>query len=112
MNMFRKMKNLLEKRLKSSKYNRLTEKISLSFYRYTARVTIENSSIMDVQRFEDSEDSRAARFNPTMFTQLLLGYRSREEFELIYPDFIVRPGHRHLIDVLFPRLLSCIHTVY
>jgi hypothetical protein len=111
LNMFRRMKTLLEKRLESSRYNRLTEKVNLSFYRYNAQLTIENGAITDIQRLEDSED-RAVRFNPTVFIQLLLGYRSREELELTYPDFIVRSSHRHLIDVLFPKLPSYIHPVY
>jgi predicted acetyltransferase len=111
LNMFRKMKTLFEKRLESSTCSRLTEKINLSFYRYTLQVTIEKGTIIDIQRLESSED-RAARFNPTVFTQLLLGYRSREELEEIYPDFIVRPTHRHLIDTLFPKLPSYIHTSY
>jgi predicted acetyltransferase len=110
LNMFRKMKTLLKKRLKSSTYNRLTEKVNLSFYRYTVQLTIENGAITDIQRLQDSED-KAVTFNPTVFMQLLLGYRSREELELTYPDFIVRPSHRHLIDVLFPKLPSYIHPV-
>jgi predicted acetyltransferase len=111
LNMFRKMKTLLEKRLESSSYNRLTEKINLSFYRYTVQLTIENGAITDIQRLEDGED-RAVRFNPAVFMQLLLGYRSREELELTYPDFIVRSSHKQLIDVLFPKLPSYTHTVY
>jgi len=111
MNMLRKMKTLLEERLRASEHNSLTAKINFNFFRYTVRLTIESGTITDVQRLEDCED-RAVRFNPTVFPQLLFGYRCREELELTYPDFIVRPSHRHLIDVLFPKLPSHIHTVY
>ncbi len=109
--MLRKMKSLFEKRLESSTYSRLTEKVNLSFYRYTVLLTIEKGAITNIQRLEGGENT-VARFNPTVFTQLLLGYRSREELEGIYPDFIVRPSHKGLIDVLFPKLQSYIHTVY
>lgn len=111
LSMFRRMKTLLEKRLKACEYSRLTGKINLNFFRYTVQLTVESGAITDVQRLEDSED-KAVRFNPTVFTQLLLGYRCREELELTYPDFIVRPSHRHLIDVFFPKLPSYIHTIY
>jgi hypothetical protein len=111
LNMFCNMKILFEKRLESSTYSHLTEKIVLSFYRCALDLTIEKGAITNIQRLENSK-TQVARFNPTVFTQLLLGYRSREELELTYPDFIVRPDHRHLIDVLFPKLPSYIHTVY
>jgi len=47
-----------------------------------------------------------------VFTQLLLGYRSLEELESIYPDFIVRPSYKELIDTLFPKLPSYVYTGY
>ena len=111
LNLFQKMKRLFEERIKASEYNRSTAKVDLNFFRYTIRLTLERGAITDVQRLEDTE-YKAVWFNPTVFTQLLLGYRCREELELTYPDFIVRPSHRHLIDVLFPKLPSYIHTVY
>lgn len=109
--MFLKMKSLFEKRLGTASFSCMTGKINLNFYRYTAQLTIEEGAIIDVQRLEESED-RTVRFNPTVFTQLLLGHRSREELELVYPDFIVRPSHRLLIDTLFPKLPSYVHTAY
>jgi predicted acetyltransferase len=108
--MLLKMKSLFEKRLQTSSLSCMTGKISLNFYRYAIQLTIDEGAIIDVQRLEESGD-RTVRFNPTVFTQLLLGHRSREELELVYPDFIVRPSHRLLIDTLFPRLLSYVHTV-
>jgi predicted acetyltransferase len=109
--MLLRMKSLFEKRLETSSFSRMTGKINLNFYRYTVQLTIEDGAIIDFQRIEESED-RTLRFNPTVFTQLLLGHRSREELELVYPDFIVRPSHRLLIDTLFPKLSSYIHTAY
>lgn len=109
--LFRKMIPLFEKRLEASTYNCLTEKVNFNFYRFTVQLTIKDGIITDVQRVESNQD-RTIRFNPAVFTQLLLGYRSREELELVYPDFAVRPSHKGLIDVLFPKLPSYIHTGY
>lgn len=110
-NMFRKMKPLFEKSLALSAYRRLTEKLNFNFYRFTIQLMIENGAIEDVQHLKTSED-RTIRASPLVFTQLLFGYRSREELQAIYPDFIVRPSHAHLVDVLFPKMVSYIHTEY
>ncbi len=109
--LFSKMKPLFEKRLKSSKCRCMTEKVSLNFYRYAVQLTFEDGIMTDVQRLESSHD-RAVRFSPIVFTQLLLGYRSLEELESIYPDFIVRPSYKELIDALFPKLPSYVYTGY
>lgn len=101
----RKMKTLLESRLATSMYRRLTEQLNLNLYRYTVQVTVENGLITSVQRLDNNED-RTMRLNPLVFTQLLLGYRSREELETINPDFRVQNSHKHLVDTLFPRFQS------
>jgi predicted acetyltransferase len=108
---FKKMKPLFEKRLRASAYCHLTDRLNFNFYRYTVQVTVEDGAIVNVQRKESDED-RIIRINPLVFTQLLLGHRSRNELEMTYPDVIVRPSHKHLIDVLFPKLSSHIHSAY
>lgn len=107
----RKLKALFEKRLESSDYNCFTRIVNLSFYRYTIQLTIEKGRITNIENIEDCMN-KTVRFNPNVFPQLLLGYRSREELEKIYPDFIVQPAYRRLIDILFPKKSSFIHTVY
>jgi len=108
---FKKMKPLFEKRLATSTYWHLIEKLYFNFRHYTVQMTVEDGKIIDVQRLETNED-RTIGLNPLVFTQLLLGHRSRQELEAIYPDFRIRPSHKHLIDVLFPKLPSYIHAVY
>jgi len=109
--MFQKMKPLFEKRLAASTYRHLTEKVNFNFYRHVIQVTFEDGVVKDVQRVETTKD-RTIRFNPLVFTQLLLGYRNLEELQTIYLDCFVRPIHQHLVDVLFPKLPSYIHTDY
>jgi len=109
--MFKKMKPLFEKRLAASTYRHLTEKLNFNFRRYTVQMTVENGKIIDVRRLETNED-RTIGLNPLVFTQLLLGYRNRQELEAIYPDFRIHPSHKHLIDILFPKLSSYIHAAY
>lgn len=108
---FKRMKTLFEKRLATSPYCHLTEKLNFNFRRYAVEVSVEDGAITNIQRLESSED-RIIGLNPLVFTQLLLGHRSRNELEMIYPDFGIRQSHKHLIDVLFPKLPSHIHSAY
>jgi len=108
---FKKMKTIFEKRLATSPYCHLTEKLNFNFRRYTVEVSVEDGAITNIQKLESNED-RTIGLNPLVFTQLLLGHRSRNELEMIYPDFGMRQSHKHLIDFLFPKLPSYIHSVY
>jgi len=108
---FEKIKTLFERRLATSPYHHLTEKLYFNFRRFTVQVSVEDGAITDIQRLESNED-RTIGLNPLVFTQLLLGHRSRNELEMIYPDFGIRQSHKHLIDVLFPKLPSHIHSAY
>lgn len=109
--MFWKMKPLFEARLAGSTFRRLTERLNFNFRSYTVQMTVDDGVISDIQRLETNED-RTIGLNPLAFTQLLLGHRSRQELEMTYPDFRIRSSHRHLIDVLFPKLPSYIHATY
>jgi hypothetical protein len=46
------------------------------------------------------------------FVQLMTGYKNRQELEEAVPDVRIAVSHRHLIDVLFPKMPSYIHSVY
>ncbi len=50
--------------------------------------------------------------NPLVFVQLMTGYKNRQELEETVPDVKVAVSHRHLIDVLFPKMPSYIHSAY
>jgi predicted acetyltransferase len=108
---FEKMKSLLEKRLASSAYRHLSMKLIFNFYRYAVEITVEDGRITSINKSDNSED-RNVRVNPEVFTQLLLGHRSREELEATYPDFIVQASHKDIIDTFFPKLPSHIHSAY
>jgi predicted acetyltransferase len=109
--MFEKMKPLLESRLARSMYCRLTEKLNFNFRNFTIEVTCKDGKIMGIHRLESGPWSPIG-LNPTVFVQLLTGYRSREEIEMTFPDVRIAVSHRNLIDVLFPKLPSYIHSAY
>jgi predicted N-acetyltransferase YhbS len=109
--MFQKLRPLFEARLANSACRRLTEKLAFNFRRFIIQLQVENGSITDVRRLETGERSSLG-LNPSTFTQLLLGYRSRCELEMCFPDFRIDVAHRRLLDVLFPKLPSYIHSAY
>jgi hypothetical protein len=43
---------------------------------------------------------------------MFLGYRSIEELESEYPDVTVRPQYREIMNIMFPKGESHIHTTY
>ncbi len=104
-----KMKKLFEERLSKSSVSNLTEKLNLNLYRQAVQISFENGKVRSIETLDSSED-REIRFNPSVFVQLMLGYRSREELEAVYSDCIVRPGKKALVDILFPKMPSFIHT--
>jgi len=108
---FRVMKPLLEERLAASSFHNLTERLNFNFRRYIIQMSIENGVITEIQRLETGETCPIG-LNPLVFTQLLLGHRNGHELEMNYPDFRAQDTHRQLVDVLFPKLPSCIHDVY
>jgi predicted acetyltransferase len=108
---FWKLKPLFEERLADSMYRRLTETLNFNLREFSIRMTVKDGEIVDVQRVEGGERSPLG-FNPLAFVKLLLGDWRRDELEKAYPDCRVDASHRHLIDVMFPKLPSYIHSAF
>lgn len=108
---FQKLKPLLESRLASSMYAQLTDTLRFNFRLFTIQLTARDGRIVDIQKTEAGDRSPVG-LNPEVFVQLLLGYRSRQELEIAFPDVRIDVSHRFLIDVLFPKLPSYIHSAY
>ena len=51
------------------------------------------------------------RIPPLLLTQLLLGYRSCDEIMACHLDAFVCPAAEQLVDVLFPKRQSFVHTM-
>lgn len=109
--LFRKLKPLFEKRLAESVYCDLTDTIHMNFYTFTIQMQIKNGKIARIEQSDSCEDGRI-RLNPQVFIKLLLGYTTREELQLVFPDFIIHPSYAGAIDTLFPKMRSFIATCY
>jgi predicted acetyltransferase len=108
---FQKLKPLFERRLATSMYNRLTETLNFNFRVFTVQVVVKDGKIKDIQNIDRGERGPIG-LNPLAFVQLMVGYKNRQELEETVPDVRIAVSHRHLIDVLFPKMPSYIHSAY
>jgi hypothetical protein len=92
-------------------YRTLTETLDFNFRRFTIRLNLQGGKVVDIQRLGTGERSPIG-LNLVVFVQLLMGYKSREELELAVPDMRIAVSHKHLVDVLFPKLPSYIYSAY
>lgn len=49
---------------------------------------------------------------PEAFLRLLFGYRALDELFDAWPDILVKPEARSLLNTLFPRLQPFLYTAY
>ena len=108
---FRKLAPLFERRLANSMYNRLTEVLNFNFRAFTIQLAIKFGRITSIKEIAKGEKSPIG-LNPLAFVQLMMGYKNRQELEEALPDMRVAISHRHLIDTLFPKMSSYIHSAY
>jgi len=105
------LRPLLERRIAQSEFAGLTREVRLGLYRQTLALRFKGGQLAEVADlgFTAWED---IRFPPLQFTPLVLGYRTAEELHQAYPDVGVSPAWRLLVDTLFPKVRSFLHTVY
>lgn len=102
---------ILEKRINNSPFANLTQSITFDLYRQSYEVIFDNGQVTSVKILALCE-SPSMRTPPPQFIQLVLGYKSREELEGIYPDVSVSGQNKYLVDVLFPKMNSFLHLIY
>lgn len=109
--LLRKLAPVLERRLAASLFAGMTRTVVLNLYREAFELCFEAGKLKAVHAlgFKDGGD---IRLPPLLLAPLLLGYRSRTELSAMYPDIGIYGPMQHLVDVLFPKLASFIHTVY
>jgi GNAT superfamily N-acetyltransferase len=102
---------VLERRISGSPFAGLTHDLRLNLYRETVLLSFERGNLTDVTT-EGPTGKGEASFPPRQFIPVLLGYRTVEDLHAAYPDVSVTPVWRLLIDTLFPKMPSFIHTIY
>jgi len=108
---FWKLKPVLEHRLADSMYRRLTETLDFNFRELTIQVIVKDGRITDIKKIDKSKWSPIG-LNPLAFIQLVTGYKNRQQLEEAVPDVRIALSYRYLIDILFPKMSSFIHSAY
>lgn len=95
---------VLEQRLRDSLFAGYRGTLRLSFYRQGLRMTLDRGHLVGVEAEHEptSFHPMSASFPPEIFWKLLFGYRSLAELCHMYPDILVMPAARALLETLFP----------
>ena len=108
---------VLERRLAVSDCAGLTADVCINLYREACVLRFDSGRLVEVASpgFVDASlgaDGGDLCIPPEAFVRLVFGYRSLDELCDAWPDIVVRPSRRRVLDVLFPRLASLVSMPY
>ena len=112
-----KIGSALEHRLAQSDCAGLDAQLCINLYREAFLLCFEQGKLIDVKAlgFVDASlgaDGGDLCIPGDAFVRLVTGYRGLDELRDAWPDIVVRATTRHIFDVLFPRMASCVWTPY
>ena len=107
----------LQQRLAASAWRGLSRELTINLFREAFQLRFSNGKLasVDALGFVDSSmgaDGGDLCIPPDAFVRLLLGYRSLDELFDAWPDIVVKPAARQLIDLLFPLMNAYLSTPY
>lgn len=103
-----KLAPVWERRLAASSCAGLTTSLLINLFRQAFVVDWVAGQVRAVRAVGFVDASMGANggdlcIPPDAFVRLLFGYRTLEELQDAWPDIVVRPASRHLLQVLFPK---------
>ena len=93
----------LNERLEHSAFRGHSTEIFMSFYKNGLKLCINKGLIREIQNWNPQSGRASASFPAETFLHLLFGHRSIDELQFIYPDCMVKPDVKDLLEVLFPK---------
>lgn len=107
----------LERRLAASDCADLTFELRINLFRQAFVLHFEVGKLLNVESvgFVDASmgaDGGDLCIPPDAFVRLVLGYRELDELRDAWPDIVVQPESRHVLQVLFPKLKSYLCVPY
>jgi predicted N-acetyltransferase YhbS len=101
---------VLNERLSNSVFHRYDGELALTFYQSGLKLTFANGQLAEIADFlPPSFREAGASFPELTFYYLLLGSRTFEELEYVFPDcFVRKQSDLALLNVLFPKIPSSI----
>jgi predicted acetyltransferase len=104
----RKLAPLLERRLAAAYHAELTTDLYINLFRHSFRLCFVGGKLAQVANIGFVDASMGADggdlcIPPDAFVRLVFGYRTLDELQDGWPDIVVRPASRRLLDSLFPK---------
>jgi hypothetical protein len=111
------IKPLLEERLARSGLHSLCLDLVVNLYHNTWQIRIRQGKLAEIRRLgfvnvAMGSDGGDLCIPQDAFTRLVFGFRSLDELQDAWPDILVKPEIRWLVEVLFPRLSTHLFTPY
>lgn len=108
---------VLERRLAAAGIPNLSQEILINLFRQAYRLCFEAGKLARAEAvgFVDSSmgaDGGDLCIPPDAFVRLALGHRTLDELLDAWPDIVVKPKSRHLLDALFPKFEAYLYTTY
>ena len=116
-NFLLKLAPVFGQRLAGSGYAALTQEFTINLFRQAYRLSFDAGKLADVHPLGFVDTSMGADggdlcIPPDAFVRLVLAYRSLDELLDAWPDIIVKPHSRSLVDALFPKKPSYLYATY
>ena len=114
---FMKIAPVLEKRLADSDCAGVSTDVVINLYRKAYRLTFSGGRLAAAEDIGFRDYSMGADGGdlcvpPDAFTRLVFGFRPLERLLDAWPDIVINPSKRYLIDALFPETPAFIHTPF
>jgi len=112
-----KIKPIVEGRLARAGLQTLCLDLIINLYQNAWLVRIEYGKLAEIKRLgfinaAMGSDGGDLCIPPEAFVRLAFGFRSLDELQDAWPDVLVKPEIRWLVEVLFPRLRAHLYTPY
>jgi len=116
-NFLTKLAPVFEQRIAAAGFFGLTHALTINLFRQAYRLLFDAGILTAVQALGFVDTSMGADggdlcIPPDAFMRLLLAYRSLDELLDAWPDTIIKPQSRNLIDALFPKKDSYLYATY
>ena len=102
---------LFEARLADTMFAGLSRSLDLDLYTQTLRMDFSDGKLQQVSASQKCEQPILS-IPPRQFIPLVLGGRSLEQIAETFPDAQAHTPWQLLVDVLFPKTRSFVHTIY
>ncbi|RPJ49672.1 MAG: hypothetical protein EHM21_06550 [Chloroflexi bacterium] len=95
----------------------MTTNLVINLFRQAYRLCFKSGKLHGVETlgFVDSSmgsDGGDLLIPPDALVRLIFGYRGLDQLRDAWPDIVIKPAARRLVDVLFPHMDSYLYSTY